>query len=47
MKMRDWKRALETADRWNKLLPDASPVVTVKEAVDAFVRHRQIRNMAE
>jgi site-specific recombinase XerD len=47
MKMRDWKRALETADRWNKSLPDASPVVTVKEAVDAFVRHRQIRNMAE
>jgi integrase/recombinase XerD len=47
MKMRDWKRALETADRWNKSLPDASPVVTVKEAVDAFVRHRRIRNMAE
>jgi hypothetical protein len=47
MKMRDWKRALETTERWNKSLPDAVPIVTVKDAVDAFIRHRKMRNMTD
>ena len=47
MRMRDWKRALETTKQWSETPPDAAPVATVKEAIEAFIRHRKMRNMAE
>ena len=43
--MRDWKRTLDRIDRWNKSPAEAGPVVTVKDAVDAFIRNRQMRKM--
>ncbi len=45
MKMRDWKRALEAVELWNRAPEEVGPAVTVKDAIDAFIRNREMRKM--
>ena len=46
LKLRDSKRALKLVAQWNNAPGAAGPVVTVRDAVDAFIRNREMRRMA-